>query len=139
MSDYVLDTSALLAYIEDEEGAAEVEALLQQTVDEEVSLFISVVSCIEIFYISWREQGKDVAIERLRLINDLMITQEPVDDRLTQVIGEIKATHTMSFADCCIAGLAKVKQAILVHKDPEYEQVESEIQQLKLPYKRKIK
>jgi len=139
MSDYVLDTSALLAYIEDEEGAAEVEALLQQTVDEEVSLFISVVSCIEIVYISWREQGKDVAIERLRLINDLMITQEPVDDRLTQVIGEIKATHTMSFADCCIAGLAKVKQAILVHKDPEYEQVESEIQQLKLPYKRKIK
>lgn len=139
MSDYVLDTSALLAYIEDEEGATEVEALLQRAVDGEVSLFISVVSCIEVFYISWQEQGKEVAIERLKLMDDLMVIQEPVDNRLTPVIGEIKATNTLSLADCCIAGLAKVKQAILVHKDPEYEQVESEIQQLKRPYKRKRK
>ena len=42
----------------------------------------------------------------------------------------------MSFADCCIAALARSRQSTLVHKDPEYEQVENEIMQLKLPYKR---
>jgi len=135
----VLDTSALLTYIENEEGTSEIEALLQKALDEEVVLYISTVSCIEVFYITWQEQGKEVATERLKSIDDLMILQEPVVSQLNQIIGEIKATKAMSFADCCIAGLAKSKKAILVHKDPEYEQIENEIQQLKLPYKQKNK
>ena len=109
MTQYVFDTSALLAYIENEEGAADIEALLQKALDDEVVLYISIV------------------------------TQEPVDSPLTKTIGELKATRTMSFADCCIAGLAKFKEATLVHKDPEYEQIENEIKQLKLPYKLKKK
>ncbi len=136
MTRYVLDTSALLAYIEIEEGANKVETLLLKALDNEIVLYISIVSCIEVFYITWQEQGKDVAVERLKLIGDLMVIQEPLDSQLIRVIGEIKATKTMSFADCCIAGLAKFKRAILVHKDPEYEQLEAEIQQLKLPYKK---
>lgn len=43
----------------------------------------------------------------------------------------MKAFKAMSFADCCIAGLSKSKKAILVHKDPAFEQVEDEIWQLK--------
>jgi predicted nucleic acid-binding protein len=137
MTQYVLDTSSLLTYIEDEEGATEVEALLQKALDADAVLYISMVSCIEVFYITWQEQGKEVAAERLKLIDDLMVIQEPVDSQLTKIIGEIKATKAMSFADCCIAGLAKFKQATLVHKDPEYEQIENEIKQFKLPYKQK--
>jgi predicted nucleic acid-binding protein len=139
MNQYVFDTSALLAYIENEDGTAAVEALLQEAIDDEAELYISVVSCIEVFYISWQEQGQDIATERLELINDLIIFQEPVDEPLIKIIGELKASNTMSFADCCIAGLAKVKQATLVHKDPEFEQVQVEIQQLRLPYKHKTK
>lgn len=137
MTQYVLDTSALLTYIETEEGAADIEALLQKAIDEEIVLYISIVSCIEIFYITWQEQGEEVAVDRLKLLDALMVIQEPVDSQLTKAIGEIKAARTMSFADCCIAGLAKFKQATLVHKDPEYEQIENEINQLKLPYKQK--
>lgn len=132
---YVLDTSAILAFIENEEGVGEVEKLLQKALDDEIVLTISIVSCIEVSYISWQEQGDQAAVERLQLINDLTITQEPVDSQLIRIIGEIKAVKTMSFADCCIAGLAKFKQATLVHKDPEYEQIADEIKQLKLPYK----
>lgn len=136
MNLFVLDTSALLTYIENEEGVAEVEGLLLKAINNEIVLYISIVSCIEVFYITWQEQGKEAAVERLKLIDDLMVIQEPLDSQLTKMIGEMKATQTMSFADCCIAGLAKFKQAILVHKDPEYEQVEAEIKQFKLPYKK---
>jgi predicted nucleic acid-binding protein len=139
MNQYVLDTSALLAYIENEDGTAAVEALLQEAIDDEAELYVSVVSCIEVFYISWQEQGKDIATERLELINDLIIFQEPVVESLIKIIGELKASNTMSFADCCIAGLARAKQATLVHKDPEFEQVQAQIQQLKLPYKPKTR
>jgi len=69
MTQYVLDTSALLTYIENEEGAAEVEALLEKALDAEAVLYISMVSCIEVFYITWQEQGKDVAAERIKLID----------------------------------------------------------------------
>ena len=72
MTQYVLDTSALLAYIENEEGAIEIGALLQKALDDEIVLYISIVSCIEVLYISWQEQGKEVAAERLKLIDDWM-------------------------------------------------------------------
>jgi predicted nucleic acid-binding protein len=139
MKKYVLDTSALLAYIENEDGVAEVQSLFDQSLDEKIELFVSVVSSIEVLYISRQEQGEEVAQERLKLIEDLPIIQEPVDERLIKIIAEIKATRAISFADCCIAGLAKFKQAALTHKDPEYEKVEDEIEQLKLPYKKKTK
>jgi hypothetical protein len=43
----------------------------------------------------------------------------------------------MSFADSCIAGLAKVQNAVLVHKAPEFKQIIDDIEQLQLPYKEK--
>jgi predicted nucleic acid-binding protein len=140
MSNYVLDTSALLTFIENEEGVEKkVEELFNEALEGNIELFISVISCIEIFYISWQQQGKKVASERLELIDDLIITQEPLTQQPTRIIGEIKANNDLSLADCCIVGLAKLKQAILVHKDPEFEQVEEEIKQLKLPYKQREK
>ncbi len=96
---------------------------------------INMVTCIEIFYISLQEQGKVVAEERLKLIEDLPLVQEPLDKMLIRMVGKIKASKAMSFADSCIAGLAMVKNAILVHKDPEFEQL-NEVEQLKLKYKK---
>lgn len=130
---------ALLAYIENEPGSNEVEGLLNRALDGEATLFVSIVSCVEVFYISWQEQGEEVAIERLELLDALPLSQEPLARPLVKTVGELKVKRTMSFADCCIAGLAKLKQATLVHKDPEYEQVDNEIVLLQLPYKPKSK
>jgi predicted nucleic acid-binding protein len=86
-----------------------------------------------------QEQGKIIAQERLELINTLPLTQIDVNTSLIEIIGELKATKYLSFADSCVAGLAKSEQAILVHKDPEFGQIGPEIQQFKLPYKSKYK
>nr|VFK66196.1 MAG: hypothetical protein BECKUNK1418G_GA0071005_108215 [Candidatus Kentron sp. UNK]VFK71807.1 MAG: hypothetical protein BECKUNK1418H_GA0071006_108215 [Candidatus Kentron sp. UNK] len=72
------------------------------------------------------------------MLESLPLTQEPLTPDLCRTIGEIKATKPMSFADCCIAGLSKTKNAILVHKDPEFESVGDEIRQLRLPYKKRL-
>ena len=53
MSQYVFDTSALLAYIENEEGAELVENLLMKALEGTEDISISIVSSIEVFYI-WR-------------------------------------------------------------------------------------
>ncbi len=49
--------------------------------------------------------------------------------------GELKAKHQPSVADAWIAALAQERDAMLVHKDPEFEQIETTIKVLKLPYK----
>jgi predicted nucleic acid-binding protein len=139
MSEYVFDTSALLTYIENEEGTETIENLLIKALNEEDRIYISTVSIIEVFYISMQEQGGTIAEERLSLIETLPLIQESLTPNLSKIIGEIKAVKSMSFADSCIAGLSKSKSAILVHKDPEFEQIEDEIKQLKLPYKKKMK
>lgn len=136
MSNYVLDTSALLAYIENEDGADEIGTLLMNALDGRDEISISTVSCIEVYYISIQEQGDIIARDRLRLIEDLPIVLEPLDGKLIRTIGDFKATNAMSFADSCIAGLAKFKDAILVHKDPEFEQIEGDVKQYKLKYKK---
>ncbi len=41
MSTYVLDTSALLAYIEDEDGANEVDHVLNDAMDDRHTVYIS--------------------------------------------------------------------------------------------------
>ena len=43
MTEYVLDTSALVAYVENEEGVGEIENLFRKTLDEEIELFISII------------------------------------------------------------------------------------------------
>ncbi len=132
---YVLDTSALLAYIENEEGSEKVESLLNQALSGEIELFISIVSLIEVFYISWREQGEKIARERIKLIKNLPLKQKSLEREHVESTGKIKATNTLAFADSCIAGLAMIMEAVLAHKDPEYDQLDEEIKQLKLPYK----
>ena len=137
MNHYVLDTSALFALIENEEGVSEVETLLLQAIEGQHELVISIVSEIEVFYISLREQGEVIAHERLGLLNDLPVKHELLDVNLIRIIGELKAGYSLSFADCCIAGLAREIGAVLVHKDPEFEAIEPLEAQYKLPYKPK--
>ena len=134
MTTYVLDTSALFAYIEDEDGANVIENVFLETLMGQHTLYVSVVSCIEVYYISFREQGPAIASERLQLLQDLPLVQSPLEKQSITIIGELKATHTLSFADCCIAGLAQAKGAVLIHKDPEFDQLPMLAQQ-KLPYK----
>jgi predicted nucleic acid-binding protein len=47
----------------------------------------------------------------------------------------LKATNRISLADSYIAALCKNYQGILVHKDPEFEQLSSSIKEYRLPYK----
>jgi predicted nucleic acid-binding protein len=131
---FVLDTSALLTYIEDEDGADQLEAYLGLALSNQIELFVSTVSLIEIFYITIQEQGQLIASERLQLLKVLPFTIADVEQSSIEAIGELKAIHRVSFADACIAGLAVTQKAILVHKDPEFEQLKT-LNQIALPYK----
>jgi len=132
---YVLDTSALLAFIEEEQGADIVQDLLERAGAEEITIFVSFMSFMEVCYISLQERDESEAQERLRLMKALPVLRVESTEALGMVASQFKASYRISVSDAWIAALAKDRDAILVHKDPEFEQVEPEIKALKLPYK----
>ena len=88
------------------------------------------------FYTTVQEQGEDLAQDRLQLLKVLPIVVREISIKEVEAIGLLKARYKISFADSCIAGLAKVESATLVHKDPEFKMV-TDVKQLPLPYKSK--
>jgi ribonuclease VapC len=59
------------------------------------------------------------------------------DEKTLLQAGKIKASHRLSVADALIAAVAKLHQATLVHKDPEFEPLAGDVSLLSLPFKKK--
>lgn len=128
---YLLDTSALFAFMEDEAGADRVEEILRVG---EVILPFSVL--LEVYYITLQEQSEQVADERYALLRSLPVTEIwEVEEPVLLAAARLKARHRLSFADSLIAAFALRYGAVLVHKDPEYESLGDIVPQEILPYK----
>lgn len=132
---YVLDTSEWLTLIEDEAGADSVQELLVRARANEVVVLVSFMSFMEVYYITLQERDPVEAQTRVKLMTASPGLRVDSTEALGVLAGELKAKHRLSVADAWIAALAKERNATLVHKDPEFEQVESAIKVLKLPYK----
>lgn len=128
---YVLDTTAVLTFLEDEDGAERVETLLRE---EEILLPYLVL--LETYYITLREQAEDVADRRYALLKQLPATiLWEVDEPTLLTAGRFKATQRLSLADALIAAFAQQQGAVLVHKDPELAALTDVVAQEILPYK----
>jgi len=131
-SPYLLDTSAVMTLLEDEDGAERVEMLLR---DEEVLL--PFMTLLEIYYIALREHSEDIADIRYAMLKHSGATiLWDVDEPLLLTAGRLKASYRLSLADALIAALAMRHQAVLVHKDPEMEALADLLQLETLPYKK---
>jgi predicted nucleic acid-binding protein len=93
------------------------------------------MSFMEVYYISLQEKGLTEAEERTRLVAALPVARVESSEKLGVQAGALKAAHRLSVADAWIAALAQERNAALVHKDPEFEQVEAVVKVIKLPYK----
>ena len=137
MTTYVLDTSAWLSFIEDETGVEIVQKVLEEADAGESEVLTSFMSFMEVHYITQQERGIQEAEERTALMMALPIVRVDSNESQGIMAAKLKAEHRLSVADCWIAALAIERQAVLVHKDPEFEQVETRLQVLSLPYKLK--
>jgi len=129
---FVLDTSALMTFIEKEAGAERVrDVLLKQTI------IIPWLSILETVYISQRELGEEEALTRYALLRklDAEIIWD-ADEALLLNAARIKSTHSLSLADSVIAAIATQRNAILLHKDPEYEPLQDVLEMEILPFRK---
>jgi uncharacterized protein len=126
---YMLDTSAVLTFLEDEEGAERVETLLR---NEEIVLPFLVL--LETYYITLQRQTEDIADQRYALLKQLPVKfLFAVDEPILLTAGRFKSRFRISLAEALIAAFAVQLEAILVHKDPELEILGEKIKQEILP------
>ena len=112
----VYDSNVLIAYMEDEPGAEEVEKLLS---DRSNIGFIHTINLCEIFYHVRRKHGEEAAQAAYTWIQEINLTiEEKLDEDLWQAAGRIKADYRrVSLADCICAALANQVSGELVTCD----------------------
>lgn len=93
---YVLDTSAWLALIEDEDGTDRVQNILERVSSGSVQIFVSFMSFMEVFYITLQERDIEEAETRLRLMESLPITRVESTIALSITAGSLKARYCRS-------------------------------------------
>jgi len=128
---WLLDTSALLSFIEDETGADRIEQALKQP-----TTLVPWPVLLETHYISLQEEGQAEADRRIALIKQLKVEiLWGVDESTLLTASKLKAEHRVSLADAIIAAFAIRRGAVLMHKDPEFDALTGLLPMEALPYK----
>ncbi len=136
MKPYVLDTSAVMTYFFDEEGADEVDRLLRIEGKRAGAVNISFMTGMEVLYRIWQRLGEREGKTWYLRLKALPIQQIPYSEPLLLQAARLKANYLMSVADAWIAATALVQGAILVHKDPEFGPLSPLITLISLPVKK---
>jgi len=121
----VLDSFAILAYLKMEGKYKKVKDLLAS---DEV-LFMNDINVGEAFYVLAKERG----VEKAEYFVNTVLPNLPiklVPNTLQDVIeaARIKATHSISYADCFVVATALKKDAAIVTGDPEFKKVQKTVE-----------
>lgn len=134
MSGFLLDTSALLTLRDNEPGAERVAAMLNDADNGATTCHGCFISLMEVMYRVWKDDGEEAGRNAYGLCRRFPITWLHESESLLERAAEIKAKFPLSLADSWIAAATLELDAVLVHKDPEFEKVTG-LQQELLPYK----
>jgi len=121
----VLDSYALIAFLEGEAGGEIVLALLERALKNECVLYMSTVNLGEVIYIAERERGLAKAQQVLARIDELPIIVVDAGRQCSLAAAHIKAHWPISYADCFAAALCQLMDAALVTGDPVFVALEA--------------
>jgi len=124
-SGIVLDSFAVLAYLQAEKGAQQVKELFHQAATGQLSVQMTVINLGEVYYITSRAYGQERAEEVLAMLRHLPIKLVVVDEKLALETARIKAKHPLSYADAFAVALAQRHDVPVVTGDPEFSCIET--------------
>jgi ribonuclease VapC len=120
----LLDSFAVLAWLQDEPGAEKVETFLLEARRSKVPLLFTVVNLGEVYYRVARQHGHSLAEGIVRQLHSLPLDFCSCDERLSLAAARIKADFPIAFADAFAAALAQREEASVVTGDPEFRKIE---------------
>ncbi|MFP3869851.1 MAG: type II toxin-antitoxin system VapC family toxin [Syntrophobacteria bacterium] len=120
----ILDSFALLAWIQDEQGAQLVEDLLLSAQEGREHLILNIINLGEIYYRLIRLENLTFAQDMLEKLKLLPLKVYPCDNDLVLEASEIKAEFPIAYADAFIVATAQREKARIVTGDPDFCKVE---------------
>lgn len=120
---YVLDSFALLAYLEGEAGMARVRSVLEGAAAQRHSVYLSLINLGEVLYITERERGLVAARRTLGAVDQLPLAIVGVSRVMALAAAHINARFPISYADAFAVATAQDHGGIVVTGDREFESV----------------
>ena len=120
----LLDSFALLAYLNQENGFAIIKSVLAKAQKSGIFLVMNEINIGESYYILFRKRGREKADYFLEnILPGLPITT--VSNDFQQVIdaARIKGEYSLSFADCFAVATARREEAMIMTGDPEFKKI----------------
>ncbi|MGH8482365.1 MAG: type II toxin-antitoxin system VapC family toxin [Nevskiaceae bacterium] len=124
---YVLDSWAVLAYLEDEPSGEAVANLIVEAHENGQPIYLSVVNAGEVWYILAREVSEAEANQAIDQLRHLGIEMVDATWQIARAAAGFKVKGKISYADCFAAALASDTRAELVTGDKEFKQVEGQV------------
>ena len=117
---YLLDACSLLAIFNDESGGQKTLDLIEQAKAGSISLFMSIIQLLEVYYnclYVFGEEDAELVIESI--FSEPITIIETISYPVMYEAGRFKTSYSMSLADSIAAATAKILGAVLVTKDDE--------------------
>lgn len=121
----LFDAHAILKWTQKERGYQKVKSFLTACRDQSATGYMNQVNLGEVYYKTIRAVGIDRAKEFLENFFRLPIQIILPDSELIWAASEIKATYSISYADCFAAATALRFGATLLTGDPEFKKLAS--------------
>lgn len=127
MKTYILDTSALLIFLEKKPSGPKVAELLKDALRGRAHVLMSAVNCGEVYGIILREHGVDRATAAMSAIHPLPM--EILDATRQRCIhaADVKVRYKLYYADSFAAALAFEHKATLVTSDSDFRSLGSAV------------
>lgn len=122
----MLDSFALLDYLQDGDGARRVQEMLGNSTAARPAL-ITWVNLGEVLYIVRRRRGADAADLVLAALDQLPLEPVAAGRALTLEAARVKSRFSISYADAFCAALSRLTSLPVVTGDPEFRALEGEI------------
>ena len=122
-SGYVLDSFALLAYLEGEAGRERVQSVLEGAAAQRHKAYLSLINLGEVLYITERERGLVEARRVLGAVDQLPLQIVGVSRGAVLAAAHVKARFPIAYADAFAVVTAQDYRAVVMTGDPEFEPV----------------
>ena len=121
----MLDSYALLAYLNKEDGFEKVRNVLANAQKSSLPVLMNELNVGETYYILYRKRGHEQAEYFLdTILAGLPISMISNDFNAVISASKIKARNALSFADCFAVATAQRENAVILTGDPEFKNVE---------------
>ena len=127
---FVIDSYALIAYLENENGAEVVQKSLRQAEREKNQILMSIINWGEVYYSIYRTKGEKLAAECLDIIEQLPIKLIVADKKQVYEAAKIKSQNSIAYGDCFAAVLAMQNSCQVITGDKEFKKLGSKVKVL---------